>query len=541
MAKIRTHGSAAVPEICCELARDFIRGAVHVEELPHKWVRPWRFLPRQRRALESCLAWYPGIYRQMVACTAGVRLEFETDASEVLVELRVDEEPRATRKVLEAVDGSGAKLAHDGLSYDVDGRHVALPMPEPGELAGNPREEWGPSVTLELADGVDVGGLLQLPGFGDVHRVRLWLPALRGCELGRIAGNGTYVRPVDPATAASGQADKKPVRLLVLGDSVAQGYVAEDPALAWPSLVASRLGADLLNQGVGAQVFQPTALMGLEGIEPPTLVVVALGENYRYGRCGERVVRREVTEFLAMVDRLWPEAGLVVLPPAPAKDSQIVRGSCYAQVPDIVAEAAARLRSQRVAARHAALAMAENPALEGSKLVFDPDGHPTAAGAEELAGVVMAAIEQLECRCLRDFGTFGRCGACVVTAPAPEAEPAAEEPEPAALVLFDLPAEEVAPKPAPKRRRAKKKPAKKRMAKEPAGEPAASAVGPAGNLLVGVPKEEPAGKPKKRQTRRTKKNASKVPIDEPAASAVEPEDQLANGTMRLPQMDSDAE
>ena len=79
------------------------------------------------------------------------------------------------------------------------------------------------------------------------------------------------------------------------------------------------------------------------------------------------------------------------------------------------------------------------------------------------------------------------------------------------------------------------------MAKEPAGEPAASAVGPAGNLLVGVPKEEPAGKPKKRQTRRTKKNASKVPIDEPAASAVEPEDQLANGTMRLPQMDSDAE
>lgn len=92
-------GAAAEPS-CCAYARELVRGAIELEELPYGWVRPWRFSAAQRRALASCLAWYPGIYRQMAACTAGVRLEFETDASEVFIEVRTDREPRATRNVL---------------------------------------------------------------------------------------------------------------------------------------------------------------------------------------------------------------------------------------------------------------------------------------------------------------------------------------------------------------------------------------------------------------------------------------------------------
>lgn len=432
-------GSAAVPTQCWAPAAGLVRGAVRVEEVSRAWVRPWRVYPQQLRALESCLAWYPGVFRQMASCTAGVRLEFETDSSEVRVEVRVDEEPTATRRVLEAIDGraavavhtrdghvpadapSAALPPHDGISADVDGRHLAARMPEPAPAAGRTRDEWGPSVTFGLEEGAS-GDLLQLPGFGETHRVRVWLPALRGCELGRVAGNGTFVRPVED------EGDGPRGGLVVLGDSVAQGFVCEDPAMAWPSLVSSRLGLPLVNQSIGAQVFQPSSLMGLEALPAPEVVVVALGANYRYGRCSERVVSREVADLLFSVDRLWPEAGLVVVLPAPAGDRSVARGSCYESVPGIVEEAVGRLRSRRVAAGHAAVVLCAAPELSGEELLADADGHPTPAGSETLAEAVCDAISALECRCLRDFGVFGRCGACV-KAPEPEEGGLPEAPE----------------------------------------------------------------------------------------------------------------
>ena len=476
---------------CRVAAADLVRGALRLEELPHGWVRPWRFVPRQVRALESCMAWYPGIFRQMAGTTAGVRLEFETDSATVTLELRVDAEPRATRKVLAGVTRPAGGVAHDALSADVDGHHLVLPLAEleaveddealPADEALARPGERAAHVTLDLTATAAPRDLLQLPGMGSAHHVRVWLPSLRGCELGYVEGDGTYMRPAayvevpeaegqgaevpagegasksgGPAAvssdaavsasmgvsagadgaarrpgAASGAAGmaKGPAPdgratgsdgawepsegdLLVLGDSVAQGFVTDDPALAWPSLVARDLGRGLVNQGLGAQVFQPTALGGLEHIDAPAIVVVALGENYRFGRCIERVVGREIQEFLSSVDRLWPDAGLVVLVPAPLGRREAVRGSCYEQVPLLVREAARRVRKRRVSERRAPVAIVEGPRLRKAQLA-DADGHPTAAGAALVADVVREGVGQLGCRCLRDLGTYGACGACV--------------------------------------------------------------------------------------------------------------------------------
>ena len=410
----------AASRACVEHASEFLHGCVSVDELAHGWVRPQRLYAEQRRALESCLAWYPGIYRQMATCCAGVSLELETDATELEVEVRVDAEPRATRKVLEGVSepvaarpakggravafrDAAAARAHDGISAVIDGVRAGVVLSEgEGRGVAASSDEWGPSMTFSLAPADSPANLLQLPGFGDTHHVRLWLPSLRGCELGRIAGNGTFLRPV-PARAE---------RLLVLGDSVAQGFVTDDPATSWPALVAGKLACELVNQSVGAQVFQPSALAGLGALEPPTLVVVALGANYRYGRSSAGVVLREATEFIATVERLWPEAGIVVLVPPQAGERAIARGSCYEEVPALVRAAAEAVRARRVAAHHAALAIAEQPALP-SKQLSDEDGHPTAEGASVIAGRVLEAVSQLECRCLKDLGAPGRCGACV--------------------------------------------------------------------------------------------------------------------------------
>ena len=133
-------------------AADLLHGAVRHESELEGWIRPWRFSADQMRAMGSCQAWHPGLYRQMGRATAGVCLEFTTDSSEVAVEVRLDGEPVGTREVLKYVDAreAGRQAAapeafarqagaaaparmHDGLSCEVDGRPLGVRAPAPGD------------------------------------------------------------------------------------------------------------------------------------------------------------------------------------------------------------------------------------------------------------------------------------------------------------------------------------------------------------------------------------------------------------------------
>ncbi len=106
--------------------------------------------------------------------------------------------------------------------------------------------------------------------------------------------------------------------------------------------MADELQYGLVNQSVGAQVFQESSLGALPVGMDPSLVIVALGANYRYGRCNERVTGREIASYLARADELWPSVPLVVIVPAKQPGREAVRGSCYECVADLIDEAAAR-------------------------------------------------------------------------------------------------------------------------------------------------------------------------------------------------------
>lgn len=318
----RAHGSMArVP------AADLLHGVLGVAEQDGRWVRPLRFSEEQLRALGSCQAWHPGLYRQMARTTSGVTVEFETDAREVALELRVDAEPRATRSVLELLDQPAgmAPQSHDGVSADVDGRHLWCGMPEVGTSL----------VRIELAgsDPEDALGLQPLPGMGRTRLVRIWLPALRGCEVRDLLHDGSFVQAVP----------QRPC-LLALGDSITQGFVSEDPACAWPALLASRLKLDLVNQGLAGQVFQPDALYGLAGLLKVERIVVALGTNYCFEPCQASLVARDIRSYLAEIARLWPGVPTQVVSPlwhdegfAPTHPR-----SCHAQVPEHIAAQVAK-------------------------------------------------------------------------------------------------------------------------------------------------------------------------------------------------------
>lgn len=307
-------------------AAGLVHGTVSMVEQDYRWVRPLRFTEEQMRALGSCQAWHPGLYRQMARTTAGVCVEFDTDAYEIALEVRVDPEPRGTRDVLDHIDAgqSEGSRPHDGVSADVNGRHLPCSMP-------GPRDELV-CYSFEGSDPEDELGLMPLPGLARTRHVRIWLPCLRGCVVRDVFCDGTFIRPVPHRRT-----------LLVLGDSIAQGFVADDPAFAWPSLLAKRLGLDVLNQGVGGQVFQPGSLYGLAGAIDVARIIVAFGENYRYESCLARRVSRDVRSYLVEVARLWPQVPTQVLTPL-WHDEELWPShvmSCFDQVPSFIAAHAA--------------------------------------------------------------------------------------------------------------------------------------------------------------------------------------------------------
>lgn len=354
------------------MGADLLHGCLDVRQVGDGWVRPERFLPRQRRVLESCMAWHPGLYLRMAEATSGVCLRFRTDASEVALAVRVDAQSRWVRERLREAEGTSSPGPHDGVSCDVDGRHLGCAEPHRLEegLPGMPGLA-GASVyafSLEEPDEAPQEGLQLLPGFGPMREVTLWLPCLSGCEVGDLWCNGMTIEAVEVAGT-----------LLVLGDGATQGLVTGDPGLTWPAQLAKRWELDLIDQGIAGQVFQAGTCPPLAGHVRPQRIVVAYGNAYRHEACAGVHAQREAANFLDEVARVWPNVPCQVITPTWHNEDRLVthRHSCFNDVPHLI---------RRAAASHGGMYVTDGLTLLDHRpdLLADAD-HPTAEGARQLA------------------------------------------------------------------------------------------------------------------------------------------------------------
>ncbi len=381
------------PKISCA-AEGLLRGVVGSDTDENGWTRPQRFTAGQLKALGSCRAWHPGLYRQLAATTAGVSLQFETDSSNVWVEVAQDPLPRGSAAVIADVEryGAGVQPPYDGFSADVDDVHLPLALPDEDGLL---------SFCIDVAEAPEPG-VQRLPGMGgaSTHRVTIWLPCLGGCEVRSVMGDGTFIEP------AGGRG-----QLLVLGDSIAQGYVTCDPGLSWPARLASQLGLELINQGVGGQVFQPGTLVGMAAATRPEHVVVEFGANYRFEPCQAGRVEQEVRTYLYEVAAAWPEVPVWVMTTLPYTEVAYPNHprSCFSEIDAII---------RRCAARHANMRVVDGSTLlDGGDLaclLADDSDHPGPAGqamlAERLGFVVLARTEDEPRRRERALGLLSRSG-----------------------------------------------------------------------------------------------------------------------------------
>ena len=131
----------------------------------------------------------------------------------------------------------------------------------------------------------------KLIGTGKRH-VSIRLPNYSGVEI-----NDFYI---------SGNVEKvvKNKKILVLGDSITQGAGSEYTALTYPNIIADRFGLDILNQGIGGDVFCADNLGEDIGFNPD-YVTVAYGTN---DWSGGRDVEKESGKYFQKLKALYPDS-----------------------------------------------------------------------------------------------------------------------------------------------------------------------------------------------------------------------------------------
>lgn len=248
-----------------------------------------RFTERQAEMYETIHD-----FRLKVLATSGVRLEFVTDAESFSFDYRVDI-ASSRRFYYFDVFVDGVMVRHFG--------HEDLSVVES-------------TLTVKLAEGT--------------HRVAVYFPCLAKATLSNVCiSDGAAITPVT-----------KSRRLLCFGDSITQGYDAKYPSQIYANLLADKLDAEMIDQGIGGEVFRPALIdPGMNFV--PDIVTVAYGTNDWSIRDHDSTVQN-ANEFYARLRRVYPVAKIFAITPIWRADNyRETKVGTFAEGVRIVKDAAA--------------------------------------------------------------------------------------------------------------------------------------------------------------------------------------------------------
>lgn len=275
-------------KLTLEQIREMTHGALSVEEHEGGFVFH-RFTEKQTTMYDTV-----NDYRVKVPATSGILLEFLTDAECFSFDYRIDV-ASSRRYYFFDVFVDGVMVKHWG--------HENVRVVES-------------TVTLKLTEGE--------------HRVAVYLPCLAKATLSNVTlTDGATLKPVT-----------KSCRLLCYGDSITQGYDARYPSQTYTSLIASKLDAEMIDQGIGGEIFRP-ALIDPEMNFDPDIITVAYGTNDWNSQEHDRTVKN-ANEFYAKLRATYPKAKIFAITPIWRGDNdRITKVGTFQEGVRIVRDAAA--------------------------------------------------------------------------------------------------------------------------------------------------------------------------------------------------------
>ena len=164
---------------------------------------------------------------------------------------------------------------------------------------------------------------------GGTHRVAVYLPCLACARVKNVTlDDGAVLEPVVKAR-----------RMICYGDSITQGYDARYSSQTYPNQIADKLGAEMLDQGIGGEIFRP------ELIDPdmdfaPDIITVAYGTNDWSGQEHDSMVEK-ANAFYAKLRATYPTAKIFAITPIwRADDDRVTKVGTFAEGVQIVKDAA---------------------------------------------------------------------------------------------------------------------------------------------------------------------------------------------------------
>lgn len=238
-------------------------GALRFEEDGQGYLHFFRFTEKQTAFYrETNIDFY---YKTMA--TSNVRVAFATDATALSFDYVAHK--RSSRKFCYFdVFAEGVMIAHEG-----------------------------------VADCEEAAGTVRVALPAGTKEVVIYLPPLFGAAIKSLTLEGaTLAAPVVKAR-----------KMLIVGDSITQGYDAVYPSQSYANLVSDMLGASSLNQGIGAEIFNPDIIDADLGFTPD-LITVAYGTN-DYSKRTREDFTAAANEYYARLRAAYPTARIFALLP----------------------------------------------------------------------------------------------------------------------------------------------------------------------------------------------------------------------------------
>lgn len=236
------------------------------------WITANRFTETQIKVFSAKPSLEAGFGRESFmeksAATAGIMLDFITDS--VLLEFDYRAFPVTDRRLC------WFDILVDGSLYHRTGK------------SGQEKVAGRASISLPKGE----------------KRVTIYFPCLYKGEIRNLTID-------DGATFNPFWEGRKHHRILFVGDSITQGYATAYTSLTYSNLLARKLDAESMNQGIGGAIYNAEDLD--ENLRfKPDIVIVAYGTNDWYWR---RDVESTAPAYYRRLTEIYPEAKIYALLP----------------------------------------------------------------------------------------------------------------------------------------------------------------------------------------------------------------------------------
>ena len=284
--------------------------------------------------------------------------------------------PRDTWQTAQLPVGVRVELVGSAEAIDISYVTATDELGYRGDGAGRTFALWrgGRPVSEEKADLGEGRVRLQLGEGGSDERVIVYLPE----------GMKPTVVSVDAVGGTIEPAPRQP-RWIAYGDSVAEGWMASGPALAWPAIAGRDQRLDVANLGYAAAARGELASAEQVAALDADVISITHGTN-----CWTRtphsvdMMRATVVAFLDVVRQGHPETPIVVVSPVVRPDAEETPNRLGATLADL------RAAMEDAAAEHD-VALVPGAYLIGPERLADGI-HPDDEGHHILADVIGARV-----------------------------------------------------------------------------------------------------------------------------------------------------